>query len=116
MNRAALAVIVLAAGQGTRMKSALPKVLHPIAGRPMLAHVLGVAKELSAERVLVVVAPGAEGVAKIGSEWGAETIVQDRQLGTGHAVSQAETPLGHFDGNLLVLYGDSPLLSVATLK
>jgi len=116
MNHAALAVIVLAAGQGTRMKSALPKVLHAIAGRPMLAHVLGVAKELGAERILVVAAPGAEGVASLASEWGAQTVVQDRQLGTGHAVSRGEKPLAGFDGNLLVLYGDTPLLTAATLK
>ena len=116
MNRSTLAVIVLAAGQGTRMKSASPKVLHAIAGRPMLAHVLGVATELGAARVLVVAAPGTEAVAKLGNEWGAETVVQDRQLGTGHAVLQAAKPLADFDGNLLVLYGDTPLLSAATLK
>ena len=98
------------------MQSASPKVLHAIGGRPMLAHVLGVAKELCANRILVVTAPGAQDVATLGSEWGAETVVQDRALGTGHAVSQAAQPLADFDGNLLVLYGDTPLLTAATLK
>jgi bifunctional UDP-N-acetylglucosamine pyrophosphorylase/glucosamine-1-phosphate N-acetyltransferase len=98
------------------MKSALPKVLHAIAGRPMLAHVLGVAKEQGAERILVVAAPDAEAVAKLARDWGAETIVQDRQLGTGHAVLRGEMPLAGFEGNLLVLYGDTPLLSATTLK
>jgi bifunctional UDP-N-acetylglucosamine pyrophosphorylase/glucosamine-1-phosphate N-acetyltransferase len=115
MNRPALAVLVLAAGQGTRMKSALPKVLHPIGGRPMLAHVLAVAKAMQASRMVVVTAPGADQVAKLANAWGAEAVVQERQLGTGHAVLAAETTLSGFDGNLLVLFGDAPLLTAATL-
>ena len=111
----ALAVIVLAAGQGTRMKSALPKVLHPIAGRPMLAHVLAVAKGLRAARIVVVTAPEANAVGELAKQWGAETVVQDRQLGTGHAVLQAQKPLAAFDGNVLVLFGDAPLLTQETL-
>jgi bifunctional UDP-N-acetylglucosamine pyrophosphorylase/glucosamine-1-phosphate N-acetyltransferase len=111
----ALAVIVLAAGQGTRMKSALPKVLHPIAGRPMLAHVLAVAKGLGAARIVVITAPDGKPAADLAQQWGAETVVQDRQLGTGHAVLQAQKPLADFDGNLLVLFGDTPLLTLATL-
>ena len=116
MDRPALAVIMLAAGQGTRMKSALPKVMHGIAGRPMLAHVLAVAKALHAARTVVVTAPGADAVARLASEWGAETVVQERQLGTGHAVLAGEKPLAGFDGNLLVLFGDAPLLTPATLS
>jgi len=116
MNSPALAVIVLAAGQGTRMKSALPKVLHAMAGRPMLGHVLAVAKALSARRTVVVTAPGADKVAELAAEWGAESVVQDRQLGTGHAVLSAEPALTGFDGNLLVLFGDAPLLTAATLS
>ena len=88
-----LAVIVLAAGQGTRMKSALPKVLHRIAGRPMLAHVLQAAKALDPARIVVVAAPGAAPVARLSAECGAETVVQQRQLGTGHAVLQGEAAL-----------------------
>src|SRR5215472_11698982 len=116
MNRSALAIVILAAGQGTRMKSALPKVLHPIGGRPMLGHVLAVAKDLGAERIVVVTAPGLNGVAKLAAEWGAQAVVQERQLGTGHAVLAAEEKLKGFDGNLLVLFGDAPLLTAATLK
>ena len=115
MDRSALAVIVLAAGQGTRMKSAVPKVLHAVGGRPMLAHVLGSAKALGAARIVVVTAPDAEAVAKVACEWGAEAVVQERQLGTGHAVLAAEKALAGFDGNLLVLFGDAPLLTAATL-
>src|SRR6185295_601000 len=106
-----LAVVVLAAGSGTRMKSALPKVLHQIAGRPMLAHVLSVAKTLGAKRVAVVTAPNANDVAALAREWGAESIVQERQLGTGHAVLATESALKNFTGNLLVLFGDAPLLT-----
>ena len=72
MSPSPLAVVVLAAGQGTRMKSALPKVLHKIAGRPMLGHVLAVARALGAERMVVVTAPGAEPVAALAKEWGAD--------------------------------------------
>src|SRR5712671_6036800 len=116
MDRPALAVIVLAAGQGTRMKSALPKVMHKIAGRPMLAHVLAVAKALGAARIVVVTAPGAQTVTKLAAEWGAEAVVQERQLGTGHAVLAGEKSLEGFEGNLLVLFGDAPLLTPATLS
>jgi len=111
----ALAVIVLAAGQGTRMKSSLPKVLHPIGGRPMLGHVLAVAKELKAARTVVVTAPGAEAVTKLANLSGAEAVVQDRQFGTGHAVLAAEKALSGFDGIVLVLFGDAPLLTAKTL-
>jgi bifunctional UDP-N-acetylglucosamine pyrophosphorylase / glucosamine-1-phosphate N-acetyltransferase len=115
MSPSPLAVVVLAAGQGTRMKSKLPKVLHKIAGRPMLGHVLAVARALGAQRMVVVTAPGAEPVAALAKAWGAETAVQDRQLGTGHAVVAARAALGAFSGNVLVLFGDAPLLTVSTL-
>jgi bifunctional UDP-N-acetylglucosamine pyrophosphorylase/glucosamine-1-phosphate N-acetyltransferase len=81
----------------------------------MLGHVLAVAKALSAARMAVVTAPGADKVVKLAREWGAEAVVQDRQLGTGHAVLSAEQALAGFDGNLLVLFGDAPLLTAATL-
>jgi bifunctional UDP-N-acetylglucosamine pyrophosphorylase/glucosamine-1-phosphate N-acetyltransferase len=110
-----LAVVVLAAGQGTRMKSALPKVLHKIAGRPMLGHVLAVARALGAQRTVVVTAPGAEPVTALAEDWGAETVVQDRQLGTSHAVLAARAALGAFAGNVLILFGDAPLLTAPTL-
>src|SRR5258705_13619450 len=85
LSDSALAVVVLAAGSGTRMKSALPKVLHAIGGRPMLAHVLGVAKVLKAARVVVVAAPHAAAVAALAKEWGAEAGVQQRQPRAGQA-------------------------------
>ena len=110
-----LAVVILAAGQGTRMKSALPKVLHRIGGRPMLGHVLAVARALNAARIVVVTAPDAAPVAALAQEWGADAVVQDRQLGTGHAVLAARSALAGFPGNLLVLFGDAPLLTAATL-
>src|SRR5262249_15877643 len=97
MNSPALAVVVLAAGQGTRMKWGLRKVVDGMAGRPMVGHVLAVAKALSATRMVVVTAPGADKVAKLAVEWGAEAVVQDRQLGTGHAVLSAESVLAGFD-------------------
>ncbi len=97
------------------MKSTLPKVLHKIAGRPMLGHVLDVARALGAQRMVVITAPGAEPVAALAKEWGAETAVQDRQLGTGHAVLAARPALGAFPGNVLVLFGDAPLLTASTL-
>ena len=115
MTDTPLAVVILAAGQGTRMKSTLPKVLHRIAGRPMLGHVLAVARALGAARMVVVTAPGAEQVAALAKEWGAESAIQDRQLGTGHAVMAARPALGDFSGNVLVLFGDTPLLTAATL-
>jgi bifunctional UDP-N-acetylglucosamine pyrophosphorylase/glucosamine-1-phosphate N-acetyltransferase len=90
-------------------------VLHPIGGRPMLAHVLAVAKELGAVRIVVVTAPEANAVMELAERWDAETVVQDRQLGTGHAVLQAQKPLAEFEGNLLVLFGDAPLLTQETL-
>ena len=111
-----LAVVVLAAGQGTRMKSALPKVLHRIGGRPMLGHILAAAKALKASRIVVVTAPGADQVAALAREWGAEVAVQEKQLGTGHAVLAAEPLLSGFGGKLLVLFGDAALTTVETLN
>jgi bifunctional UDP-N-acetylglucosamine pyrophosphorylase/glucosamine-1-phosphate N-acetyltransferase len=116
MSESQLAVVVLAAGQGTRMKSSLPKVLHRIGGRPMFGHVLAVAQALHAARVVAVTAPGADAVAALAREWGADVAVQDRQLGTGHAVLAAEKALAGFQGRLLVLFGDAPLMSVETLQ
>ncbi|MBW7849565.1 MAG: bifunctional UDP-N-acetylglucosamine diphosphorylase/glucosamine-1-phosphate N-acetyltransferase GlmU [Rhodospirillales bacterium] len=114
MSEGKLAVIVLAAGQGTRMKSAMPKVLHPVAGRPMVAHLLATVAELRPERVVVVVGPGMEAVSAAVAPHA--TVVQEERLGTGHAVGCAREPLGDFDGDVLVLYGDTPLIRVETLR
>ncbi|MDP7233493.1 MAG: bifunctional UDP-N-acetylglucosamine diphosphorylase/glucosamine-1-phosphate N-acetyltransferase GlmU [Alphaproteobacteria bacterium] len=106
-----LAVVVLAAGKGTRMRSALPKVLHPLAGLPLVGHVLAMAEALVPERRLVVVSEAQVGAAV--SPW--PSVVQELQEGTGHAVMQAGDALSGFTGDVLVLYGDTPLLEVETL-
>jgi bifunctional UDP-N-acetylglucosamine pyrophosphorylase/glucosamine-1-phosphate N-acetyltransferase len=110
-----LSVIVLAAGQGTRMRSALPKVLHPIAGRPMLAHVLSTAYGLGVERPLVVYGHGGDQVRERLADFEAQWVEQDRQLGTGHAVAAAMPRVPDGD-TVLVLYGDVPLIAAATLQ
>jgi bifunctional UDP-N-acetylglucosamine pyrophosphorylase/glucosamine-1-phosphate N-acetyltransferase len=109
-----LAVVVLAAGAGTRMKSALPKVLHPVAGKPMLAHVLGSVARLKPVKVVGVIAPGAELVAKAFAPH--PTTVQKKPLGTGDAVKAALPELRGHAGPVLVVYGDSPLITTASLQ
>jgi len=111
-----LAVIVLAAGQGTRMKSSLHKVLHPIAGRPMLLHLLGAVAELAPERQVVVVGAGREQVEKAVAGSGVAIAVQAEQLGTGHAVAGARDALAGFSGDVLILYGDVPLVRPETMR
>lgn len=109
-----LAIVVLAAGKGTRMKSDLHKVLHPIAARPMLEHLLESAAALAPERQVVVAGHGREQLEKaLGGR--AAIAVQEPQLGTGHAVQQAETALSGFAGDVLILYGDVPFVSTATM-
>jgi bifunctional UDP-N-acetylglucosamine pyrophosphorylase / glucosamine-1-phosphate N-acetyltransferase len=110
-----IAAIILAAGQGTRMKSDLHKVLHPIAGRPMLMHLMASVDALSPARKVVVVGSGKEQLeaALAGS---AELAVQQPQHGTGHAVQQAEDALAGFDGDVLILYGDVPFVPTATMQ
>src|SRR5258708_24686356 len=110
-----LEVIVLAAGQGKRMRSDLPKVLHPIGGRPLLGHVLDVAREVEPKKTLVVDGRGAEKVRAAFAEAPVEWVLQAEQLGTGHAVQQA---MKHASGggDVLILYGDVPLVRPASLK
>ncbi len=107
--------ILLAAGQGTRMKSDLPKMLHPICGRPMLAHSLAAAAQVSDGAPVVIVGHGADRVRESVSG-GVRFVVQDPQLGTGHAVKQAETLLKGKADYVLVTYGDMPLLQASTLQ
>jgi len=112
---APLAVVTLAAGKGTRMKSDLHKVLHPIAGRPMIEHLLASVAELAPERQVVVVGSGREQLEKqLGGR--AAIAVQEPQLGTGHAVQQAEGALAGFSGDVLILYGDVPFVSAETMR
>ncbi|WP_139991433.1 bifunctional UDP-N-acetylglucosamine diphosphorylase/glucosamine-1-phosphate N-acetyltransferase GlmU [Paenibacillus paridis] len=107
--------IVLAAGQGKRMKSKLYKVLHPVCGKPMVSHVLDVVKEAKAERSVVIVGYGAEMVKSYLGD-GAEYVLQEQQLGTGHAVRQAEALLGSEDGTTIVICGDTPLVQASTIS
>jgi bifunctional UDP-N-acetylglucosamine pyrophosphorylase/glucosamine-1-phosphate N-acetyltransferase len=110
-----LAIIVLAAGKGTRMKSDLHKVLHPIAGRPMIEHLMASVQELAPERQIVVAGHGREQLEKaLGAR--AAIAVQEPQLGTGHAVQQAEEALTGFEGDVLILYGDVPFVRTATMR
>ncbi|MEO7157258.1 MAG: bifunctional UDP-N-acetylglucosamine diphosphorylase/glucosamine-1-phosphate N-acetyltransferase GlmU [Vicinamibacterales bacterium] len=110
------AVVVLAAGQGTRMRSDTHKVLHPIAGRPLLLHLLDRVAALGAERQVVVVGKGREQVEKAIAGSIATLVFQDQQKGTGHAVLQAATALEGYDGPVLILYGDTPFVEAATLR
>ena len=110
-----LGVVILAAGQGTRMKSDLPKVLHPLAGRPLLEHVINTAHDLSAERIVVVYGHGGDRVRAVIDEPRLDWAEQSEQLGTGHAVQQAMPCLQDVD-RVLILYGDVPLISRATLE
>lgn len=112
---APLAIVVLAAGKGTRMKSDLHKVLHQIAGRPMIEHLLASAAELAPERQVVVVGSGREQL-EAALDGRAGIAVQDPQHGTGHAVQQAEGALAGFSGDVLILYGDVPFVSAATMR
>ena len=111
-----LAAIVLAAGRGTRMKSDLHKVLHPIAGRPMLEHLIASVEEIGADRVVVVVGSGREQVEPLVARHGGSVVVQEPQLGTAHAVQQAEQGLAGFEGDVLILYGDTPFVTAATMR
>lgn len=112
------ATIILAAGKGTRMNSELAKVLHPLAGVPILHHAMRAAETLSPTRQIVVTGHQAEAVASAARDFDADvkTALQTEQLGTGHAVKQAIPALDGFEGKVIILYGDTPFVSEATLK
>ncbi|WP_349409064.1 bifunctional UDP-N-acetylglucosamine diphosphorylase/glucosamine-1-phosphate N-acetyltransferase GlmU [Pseudalkalibacillus sp. SCS-8] len=107
--------VVLAAGKGTRMKSRLYKVLHPVGGKPMVQHVVDQIKEVDVERIVTVIGHGAE---KVKDQLGPEVdyVLQEEQLGTGHAVMQTEDLLGDLEGTTLVVCGDTPLISSETME
>lgn len=113
-NTRSIHVVILAAGQGTRMRSALPKVLHPIGGKPMLAHVIDASRELNPQKISVVYGHGGELVKQGISDSDLNWIQQAEQLGTGHAVQQASAAWND-DDIVLILYGDVPLLKAETL-
>ncbi|NOX74002.1 MAG: NTP transferase domain-containing protein, partial [Alphaproteobacteria bacterium] len=112
-----LATLILAAGMGKRMNSDLPKVLHPLAGAPLLAHAMRASVAAGAEKIVVVAGHGAELVAAAAKSLDpmAEIIVQKEQLGTGDAVKSARDALADFDGDVIVLYGDTPFVRAETL-
>ena len=110
-----LSIVILAAGQGKRMKSDLPKVLQPLAGRPMLSHVIDCARSLDARAIHVVYGHGGEQVRAMLAEEAVNAVLQAKQLGTGHAVLQAMPAIAD-DDLVLVLYGDVPLIRRDTLE
>lgn len=110
-----LDILVLAAGKGTRMRSELPKVLHPIGGKPLVQHVLDTAREVGGDRIMVIVGHGAELVEQRMAADDVSFILQAQQLGTGHAVQQALPQLRN-DTTVLILYGDVPLTRAETLQ
>ncbi len=117
-NGMSIALIILAAGKGTRMESDLPKVLHRIAGAPMLIHAMQSGIALSPQRIIVVAGHGADLVQAAAQDYDteAEMVIQAEQLGTAHAVAQARDALSGFDGDVLVLYGDTPFIRHETLE
>lgn len=116
MSSRPVAVIILAAGKGTRMKSDLHKVLHPLASRPMVEHLLASVEALGAAAKVVVVGSLREQVEPVAERHGGTVVTQEPQLGTGHAVQQAEPALSAFEGDVLILYGDVPMPTVATMR
>jgi len=113
-----VACVILAAGMGTRMNSDLPKVLHQVAGVPMVVHSIKAAAAIEAERIVVVTGHGAAQVTKAVQDWNpdTDTVEQTEQLGTAHAVLQARDALAGFSGDVIVLYGDTPFIRPETLE
>ena len=113
-NKSPLAVVILAAGKGTRMHSKHPKVMHTIAGRPIISWLIETAESLNPEKIIVVIAPDMDDVADAVSPH--PTVIQEKQLGTGDAVKPALPLLKEFDGKVLILLGDEPFLNEKTLQ
>src|SRR5512143_1452795 len=118
MTETSSLAIILAAGKGTRMKSALPKVLHKLAGAPMIAHVLDATHAAGIGKLALVVGPGMKEVAQAATALDdkLEVFVQPGQLGTADAVKAARPAFEDFKGHVLILYGDTPLLRPETLN
>lgn len=107
---------IMAAGKGTRMESDLPKVLHPVHGKPMLLHVIDRVRDLGSRRIISIIGHRRDLVADVLKPTGTEWVVQEPQLGTGHAVAQVEPLIRNFSGDLLVLSGDVPMLRSDTIQ
>ena len=109
--------VILAAGEGTRMKSAMPKVLHPVAGLPMVAHVVKAAEASGADTIALVVGHGADAMRKAAEKLApeADIFVQEKRLGTAHAVLAAREAIARGHDDILVMYGDTPLIDADVL-
>jgi len=113
---ASIATVILAAGKGTRMKSDLPKVLHPLLGRPMIHYVIDVAEEIGSKKIVLIIGHKKELVQEATRDRNVLYVVQEPQLGTGHAVLQTAPLFQNYEGDVLVLSGDVPLLQAKTLQ
>ena len=109
-----IAAIILGAGKGTRMKSDKPKVLMPVCGKPMITHILETLKTLPADEIITVISPDGNEVAQAVAPY--KTCIQEQQLGTGHAVNCTKELLKDFSGTVLVIFGDTPLITKETFK
>lgn len=109
-----IAAIILGAGKGTRMKSDLPKVMMPVCGKPMIKHIIETLEELKTDEIVTVIAPDGDIVKKEVSPY--KTCIQDKQLGTGHAVNCAAPLLKDFDGPVMVIFGDTPIIKKETFE
>ncbi len=114
MSNSDVAIVILAAGKGSRMKSMLPKVLHPVAGRPMVGHILDRVKQFDADLTVVVVGPQMKEVTEFVAP--VDTVIQDNPLGTGHAVLATRELLEGRSEDVLILFGDTPLLTQDTMR
>ncbi len=114
MSKTPLGAIILGAGKGTRMKSPLPKVLMPVDGKPMIRHIIDTLEELKADKIVTVIAPDGDAVKKEVAPY--PTCVQEKQLGTGHAVLAACDEFRGFQGNILVIFGDQPLYTKESIQ
>ena len=112
----ARAGVILAAGLGTRMKSATPKVMHAVAGLPILGHVIAALRAAGVERIVVVTHREGDEVRAFAAKMGAQSVIQDPQLGTGHAAACAAPALADFSGTVLIAYGDMPLVTAETFE
>ncbi|MFC2088624.1 sugar phosphate nucleotidyltransferase [Calditrichota bacterium] len=108
--------LIMAAGKGTRMKSDLAKVLHKINNRPMVHYVIDLAKEIESDKIVLIIGHQKEAVMKACGDLNVDFVIQEQQLGTGHAVAMAEPLFKNYDGDLLILSGDVPLLTSDTLQ
>ncbi|MCJ7577095.1 MAG: NTP transferase domain-containing protein [candidate division Zixibacteria bacterium] len=111
-----IVAVILAAGKGKRMKSDLPKVLHKLGGKPMVEYVVETAKRVGVEKIILVVGHKRDKTQKLLKHLDVEFVIQEEQLGTGHAVMQAKDHLTNFDGDVLILCGDMPLLKSDTVR